>query len=273
MREPSGNQSGVNFFQLHTDHPISESTDFSASVRLIQGSDKKSVAIFDIDNTLLLTVGYKPALPVPRQSGYASDIWFTEIAKQLDSASPDYPKLFMMLVAEYSRAQHYVKHTTTEDCIIEELLSLKAAGIPILGITARSSRLAEITTRRLDELGIQFSGYNHQSADLDIEKKAGIDNAVYHAGKIYCSGRSKKTCLNAFLKTDVGCEFFSGVTQALFIDDSLKHCEDMRQCLLELKVTPIVVHYTHVEKKLAVATQKEMQDEAEQLKKDIAALC
>lgn len=240
---------------------IQESTNFAHSVGSLLHSQKKTVAIFDLDNTVLLTQGYQPTAPSLVQ-GYGSDFWFSAMYKQLDSTSLDFKKLYMMLISEYCNVQHHAQHATPEPCVPDMLTRLKEANIPIIGLTARSSRLSSTTTESLKKLGIQFSGYGHPVAKLDIPAKLNEDDVVYHHGKVYCSGRSKKECLHVFLKTDTGQQFFSGAKQVFFMDDSRVHCEDVYDCLTENKLEPVIVHYTYVDKHVPKANMETMQAEA-----------
>ncbi|OGT46697.1 MAG: hypothetical protein A3E82_01260 [Gammaproteobacteria bacterium RIFCSPHIGHO2_12_FULL_38_11] len=247
---------------------IHKSTDFLKSIRNLIQSGKKSLVILDIDDTLMLTLGYKKTLE-KRQSGYASDFWFRTIWQQLDLKSPEYEKLCMMLVAEYCTVQQHVNHTTTHDDILTALRELNSANIPFVGLTARSARLNVFTTQRLRELNILFSGYNDFPLTLKVDKKNVLDdNAVYAHGVIYCSGLSKKDCFMAFRETETGQNILKEAKQILFMDDGHRHCKDMLDGLSQLEVKPIIIHYTHVADNLPVATRAEMQADAHQLALD-----
>ena len=77
---------------------IYQCTRFHDCIQLALHANKKIFAIFDIDNTLMVTVGYKPNQTLKRQSGYGSDIWFSHLSKQVMEDPDNAKSLFMSLL-------------------------------------------------------------------------------------------------------------------------------------------------------------------------------
>lgn len=216
---------------------ILQTNDFSSVILQFSAASKikKSVAFFDLDNTLIMGIGYKPKNATTRISGYGNDIWFSNQEKKIKQAVHYSHEQYMMLVAEYCAIQKHLHQTTTEDCVPEKLRELKKSGISIFGLTARSPRIAELT---------------HQN------------------GITFCGGRSKKEGLKSFLKTPLGQHSLFGVQQVLFVDDKKSHCKEMKAFLDEMKVESLVANYTRVENLLPIATDDEIENDKAQLIKD-----
>lgn len=254
---------------INTADNIDQCNDFSACIQRILNSNKKVVAFFDLDNTLIITIGYKPNLPRKRYSGYGSDIWFAEMFKKLDKTAANYQQLYMLLLSEYFIIQQHAQVMTTEDCVAEWLAKLHEKNIPIFGLTARSESISNITLQRLHELGIHFSHTNSDSIRLDLPAKDCCDNAIFKQGIIFCAGRSKRTCLDAFAKTTYGSAVFSNAEEIMFMDDKHSHCQDIQEYLREKKIASTIMHYTQVEDKLPVATNEEIAEDRMRLSQDL----
>lgn len=237
-------------FAIRYHSNIRQSDDFSSVITQFSASSEKSAAIFDLDNTLIMGLGYKPRYPRMRISGYGSDHWFSAEEEKIKQRPIYSHERFMMLLAEYHAIQPYLQQTTTEDCVPEKLLELKKRNVPIFGLTARSFCLSETTNRVLNELGIEFT--NNEDT-----------NSI-----IFCDGESKSARLKNFLKTPFGHHSFFGVKRVLFMDDKLHHCKDVEGFFVKNNVESIVVHYTRVENKLPKASDEDIEKDRTQLMRD-----
>lgn len=243
---------------------------FHEGIQLALQLKKKTIAFFDLDNTVIITVGFKPNQPKIRQSGYGSDIWFSAVLNTLDKKAEDFPKIYMMFLQEYFEIQRHAHQMTTEDSVTEGLKRLQENNIPIFGLTARSNSISEVTLQRLRDLSIQFTTPCHETIVLDIPKTTDHpEDAIFKHGVIFCNGRSKKTCLDAFVKTDIGASFFEKAEAVLFMDDKPGYCTELQSYLSEKGKHPIVVHYTHVEEKLPVASNDDMADDRAHLAEEL----
>lgn len=248
---------------------IYQGNDFSSCIQRILNSNKKAVVFFDLDNTLIITIGYKPNLPHKRHSGYGSDHWFSEIFKQLNKNDANYSQRYMLLLSEYFIIQQHAQIMTTEDCVAKELAKLHEKNIPIFALTARSESISDVTLNRLQKLGIQFTHPNNDRIRLEVPAKNGCDDAIFKQGIIFCASRSKRSCLDAFAKTTFGSVIFNNADEVIFMDDKHSHCQDVLEYLREKKVTATIMHYTQVKDKLPVATNEEIADDRMRLSQDL----
>lgn len=223
-----------------------QSNDFKSIADAFAKQSKHSILFCDLDDTLILGLGYRPKNPAVRISGYGSDIWFSAQEKKIKQ-SPNYsPEQFMLLLAEYHAIVPHLTQTTTEECVPEQLSRLKTMGIPIFGLTARAPCLAEPTYRELSKLGIS-------SLMDDI---------------IFCDGQSKSKRMEHFSQTEFGRQAFFGKQSVLFVDDKESHCESVRKFLNEKKMSGMVAHYTRVKQLLPVATPEQIERDRAQLMRD-----
>lgn len=229
--------------------------------------NKKTMAFFDLDNTVIITAGYKPnQKEITRKSGYGSDIWFNDMCRKLDKNSPEYKKMCFLLLHEYFEIQRHAHHVTTEDNVAEKLNLLHDNNIPVFGLTARSNGISDVTLERLKALNIRLTVPSDIPVKIEAPAKPdSTDDAVFKQGVIFCSGRSKKLCLEAFVKTKIGAAFFEKAEIVLFVDDRRDYCEEVRDYLLAQGKQEIVVHYTHVEDVVPRATEAEIVEDRKQL--------
>lgn len=225
------------FFRYNS--TIIESIDFQKSVEPLFNSSKKAATIFDIDNTLMLATSMQSTV---KKSGYGSDIWFSNMITQMQH-TPNFPALYMALVAHYCAIQAHLRYTLTEECVPNVLFELHKKKIPVIGLTARSSSIAKITISQLAALGIYFT-----------------DNSV-----IFCSGGNKAECFEAASQTPVLKNLLSGLEDVSYIDDNKKHCKNMHTWLMRRNYNPLVTHYRYVEEKIPIASDEELKADAKKI--------
>lgn len=233
---------------------------------------KKTLAVFDIDDTLIVTAGYNPAQQPQRKCGYGSDIWFTQVYEQMNKHHPDYPKLYLMLMAEYLRIQQNAQHVTTEECVLEVLDFLHQNNIRTLGLSARSAKLAPATARCYENTGVRFSAHALEEAVVIPSTDSHVDDTVFLHGTVHCSGRPKEVCLDAFRKLPQGAAVFEGVEQVLFIDDKEKYCQALFAYLQKEAFLPVVLHYTRVADLFEKASAAEVAEDKARLEMAPAVL-
>lgn len=144
--------------------------------------------IFDIDNTLIIPAG----------SDVGSDQWFDAfllyainiigdkvLAKELTIT------LFVAIQALIS-----VKPVQCEMEIHKFLKVLQDINLPILALTSRGTNVTESTVIQLKNVGIDFSKQWPQE-EMNLILKSG-HVVGYVNGIIYCEGKDKGSCLDAF---------------------------------------------------------------------------
>lgn len=239
-------------------HHFTQSNDFATSLQPLLDTNIPCALFTDLDDTILMTSGYNPNLPAERKSGYGSDTWFVDILKTLDKHTPHYPALFMLFLSEYFLIQHHAQHITTEPCVPAIIDALHQKNNVVLGITARSIPIMDVTLQRVRELGIKFSDLGHKDImfELNIPIKVGQLKPTYKNGIIFCCGHPKEQCIDAFFKTKLGASVFKKAAVIAFIDDKEGYCTSIDGYLRKNKKSSHVVHYTHVANKLPIANKE-----------------
>lgn len=249
-------------FFIKSYHTIHTSSDFLQSTQLLLTHPHSDLlAKKDIDETLMLSTGYKR---FTKQAGLGSGAWFMAVATKVSKN----PTGFAALLRYYFAMQEHLNQVKTEECVSDAVKMLQEKNIPVLGLTARSASIADITIQKLEQLGIQFTSYSDEKIILDVPKKSNELDAIYYKGIIFCSGQPKDQCFEAFLKTPLGAKIFANVKRVSYKDDQRKYCDSMHACLQRHGFFPIVTHYTHVEEKIPRATESEILEDMRQLEKD-----
>ena len=247
----------MSFFATHNgmfkySRMIYTSVDFQHAIESTLSPSKNSLVLLDLDNTVILPIPLQSSI---KKSGFGSDIWFTYMLKQIQHY-PDFQKFYMALVAYYCAIQPYLRYVTTEDCVPSLLRKLHEQNIPVLGLTARSSCLAEITLEKLKELNIHFTHNNEPPITLGVLERANESGAIFHGGIIFCSGRNKSECFGAAAQVLPVSTLLTDTQQIIFLDDNKKHCDDMDKWI-QKKYISQVTHYKYVEEKIPIATRAE----------------
>lgn len=234
-------------FVVRSYSTIHTSTNFLKSIQLflLAAQTAKAVAIKDIDETLMYKVGL------------GGSPWFKDVETQVSAD----PKRYAALLHYYFAIQPHLRQIPTEACVPHALKMLQEKNIPVIGLTARSEPIADITIQKLEKLSIRFTSHSDEKIILK-------NGAVYYKGAIFGGGRNKAECFDAFLETPVGTALFSDVKHVSFMDDQFKYCEGMHHKLRHHGFFPTVTHYTHVEEKIPRATDDEILEDMRQLEKD-----
>lgn len=257
-------------FFIKSYHTIHTSSDFLQSTQLLltllthpHSNLPVGVDIKDIDETVKFSTGYKRFIG-NRQVGFGSSFWFAGVAAKVSGN----PAGFVALLRYYFATQKHLNQVRTEECVPDAIKMLQEKNIPVLGLTARSAPIADITIQKLEQLGIRFTSCSDEKIILDVPKKSNELDAIYYKGIIFCSGQPKDQCFEAFLKTPLGAKIFANVKRVSYTDDQRKYCDSMHACLQRHGFFPIVTHYTHVEEKIPRATESEILEDMRQLEKD-----
>jgi len=142
--------------------------------------------ILDLDNTVFKSI-----------QDLGSDQWYTRFFEYaIAQITSDKTEAFTLVIAVYDAVQQHVSQKPVEPGIVEIIRRLQDIGIPVLGLTARSSRISDRTLQQLQENGIDFSrfwGKSHFKLAQD-----GNYTPVFHDGVIFCNSLNKGKCLKSF---------------------------------------------------------------------------
>ncbi|GGI89032.1 DUF2608 domain-containing protein [Legionella impletisoli] len=149
-----------------------------------------SYVLFDLDNTVMQS-----------QIELGSDQWFEYLLRHTLSQISDPNLAATMVFAIYNEIQKIVKTTVVEQSTIKLIQAFQDIGLPVIAITARGKCLHEPTVRQLKDCQIDFSyskSIPHASFSFQIDTSSSAAEAFYADGIIFCSGKNKGQCLNAF---------------------------------------------------------------------------
>lgn len=212
----------------------------------------ETLLLTDLDHTVFGQSGIDPE----RKLGFGGDYWISRI---LSLIPPDDTASIHRALAYYFFLQ---KHTNPmlHSFLIEENLSdifsqLRESGVSIVGVTARSWRIDKATLQILHRHKLGFSASRH-AVNLGI--LAGEANPVIENGDvIFCAGEKKSLCIEAFWKTVKGAQYLQKAKTILFIDDGVRHCEEVESHFKKLQQGSQTLFY-RASDRLPRATPEEM---------------
>lgn len=142
--------------------------------------------ILDLDNTVYESIG-----------DLGSDQWYTRFFEYAVRVTADHAEAFSLVIAIYDAVQYHISHKAVENHIVGIIRMLQDIGIPVLGLTARSNRISDVTLEQLNEIGIDFARFWGQVYMVlgYIDRQT----PVFHDGIIFCDGLDKGKCLSLFL--------------------------------------------------------------------------
>lgn len=198
-------------------HRIESLNDVSRHVAIQQ----ETIVAFDLDNTLVHPAG----------TTIGSDQW-------VDHACTKMP--FAQLEPLYFAIQYRTDLQLTEDYAVNIIKQLKGKNIRIVGLTSRSTPLADRTHEQLKALDIHFDEDPLYDKDIHFDEAGRVK---YIRGIIFCSGRSKGDALRAFLQhTNMRPH------NIVFVDDKDKYLRDVEEKLKELSIAVAGLHYTYMKR-------------------------
>lgn len=184
-------------------------------------TQQETIVAFDLDNTLVHPAG----------KTIGSDQW-------VDYACTKMP--FAQLEPLYFAIQHRTSLQLTECYAANIIKQLKGKSIRVVGLTSRSTPLADRTHEQLKALGIHFDENPLYDNDIHFDDAGRVK---YVRGIIFCSGRSKGDALRAFLQ-----HTFMRPQNIVFVDDKDKYLRDVEEKLKDLSITVAGLHYTYMKR-------------------------
>lgn len=189
--------------------------------------------LFDLDNTVCEPI-----------QDLGSDQWFTSFFEYAATVTLDKAEAFSLVITVYDAVQQHVSHRAVEPGIVRLIYLLQEAGVPVLGLTARSNRITERTLQQLGEIGIDFSRYwGKAHIDLSVEGK---QTPVFHNGIIFCDGLDKGKCFKSF--SDYIDFFPPAVVMA---DDKEKHLHAVNKVVENAGGSFVGLRYGYLDEKAA----------------------
>jgi phosphoglycolate phosphatase-like HAD superfamily hydrolase len=164
------------------------------------------LVVVDLDNTLI-----RPS------TGLGSDEWFYHLEARIaerDGLPPEQAADRAMEI--WNAVQSEIQVRPVEATAPRLLRSLQARGVRILGLTARTHDIAEVTRRQLASVGIDLGPSRPRRMPWSVQLR---DVARYHDGILFVGEHNDKgEVLAAFLQ-----QMGRAPARVLFVDDRIKH--------------------------------------------------
>ena len=174
------------------------------------------VVFWDLDHTLMEPLRYE-----------GSDPWFRELMAHANDEEKD------AVLSIYHAVQYKTQVRPTDPALPTLWRHWSKQAIPMLGLTARSSTLAETTHNQLKSIDLDF----HYIGNLNIAvSELNIDRHI-----IFMSGASKGTALKAIFEAYPELR----KKKIIFVDDSHHNVQAVEAALQDIGVDFEVYHYPH----------------------------
>lgn len=185
---------------------------------ILKYASYNSFFLFDIDNTLIET---KTAL--------GGDQWFGALYSHTHNIVEDERHALVVSLAIWHELQKIVKGQMVEKIAVDLIKAFQDIGMPVIAISARTINIESDTLRQLQDNNIDFKNHNIDVLSavtnhaLDVFDPS-LDTAFFSKGIIYCSGKDKGRCLQAFLDYN-----HIKPKHIIMIDDKLKCLEQVHK--------------------------------------------
>lgn len=195
---------------------------------------KKTLIVFDIDNTLLATVGH-----------LGSVAWGDYVAKDLESKGISKEEAQEVVSVFWRAVQPYI-HVKAVDSEVSQIIhEIQAGKIDVMCLTARTPLELSYTLKQLGNIGVNI----HATAPVKefIEINTLNRKACYSQGILFATPFNKKSqVFIAFIKkSNLSYE------RVVFVDDKLHHVLDMKEALAQEGIGCIPIHFTGAEEGVA----------------------
>lgn len=208
---------------------IMTTADFRDVEKAMEGLDKNSLVLFDVDDTLIV-----PCDAILRPKG---------------------KKLFYQLIRQYDGDFYreiliQARHSLVDKESVHLVQKLQRNHIPVIAFTAATAK-----TRGTKELGmwrveeLKNVGFDFRSAfpDVDVLEFTKADSKVYFplfkSGVLYTSLHSKGDILTSFIQ-----QLKLNPNKVVFVDDKLYFVKSVVKALDQLGIPCLGIHYTAAEK-------------------------
>lgn len=170
-----------------------------------------SLLLFDLDNTL-----------IEAKTALGSDQWFTKLYYEASCTIDNRALAFEMTIAIYHAIQDFIKAQQVEQVSIDLIKAFQDIGLPVIAITARDINMEETTLRQLQDNHLDFTkgGSFYTFKHVLGTPENSLNTAFFSNGILYCDGKNKGKCLDAFLNNNA-----IHPRHIIMIDDKLKHLE------------------------------------------------
>lgn len=184
--------------------------------------DRETVAIFDIDNTLIRPV-----------QALGSHQWFRYLVSRAGRQGADPRRATEIALDPWMRVQRATRVQSVEASTPAWVAGLQARGIRVMGLTARTDSSATTTDRQLASVGIRLA----RTAYPRNLRSPG--NWMYRRGVLYVGPEGDKGELLLQFLRQIGWT----PRRLLFVDDGLANVQSVDRALSRTRIQHIEVRY------------------------------
>jgi hypothetical protein len=196
----------------------------------------ETLVIFDIDNTILESVN---------QQG--SPQWVTALIKHAQDLGMNPEQAYTLIEPILHDVFMATEVKPVEPEIVSLIAQLQQQNIPVIGLTARSTRMVTATIKHLSSIALSLNQTSLSlKNNLEIAHLPVPHEAHYHEGVLYCGGVNPKgRTLETLLKSTSYMP-----EKIIFVDDQLRYLTSVETVAAELKIPFIGIHYTRLDEKV-----------------------
>ncbi|MFH1832449.1 MAG: DUF2608 domain-containing protein [bacterium] len=194
---------------------------------------KKDLVLFDLDNAF-----FEPE----REDGVGSDQWFNGGLDYVRKNIPGKDPLKIMLSIAFECRTNLRMRPVEHSVTLEVLKKIQATGCRVMALTSRS--IVKQTFAQLKDIkGADFA--KNAPSHEPFEKKLEKDWIAYKDGILFCGSNDKATALYTLWdEKNFDFEF------VMFLDDGLKHLQNVQQATNKRNIPFRGFHYVRLEKKV-----------------------
>ena len=211
---------------------FAEVREIKSMKEILKEVDSQTLLVFDLDNTLM----------EPLQS-LGSDQWYYYIIKkykEVDKLSDQ--EAYDKADKVWNQTQWLIQVKAVENLTPELIRQLQKKKIKMMGLTARTYDISDITLKQLSSIGIHL-GHSVSSQDMSFQL---VDMAHFKDGIVFQGEHNSKGAVFVeFLK-----KLNLKPKKVVFVDDKQKHVNSMEKALGEAKIKYIGFRYGSADKRV-----------------------
>lgn len=193
----------------------------------------RTLVAFDLDNTLI-----RPT----HMEDLGSDQWFNILFKYALEETQDPNQAILLAVTLSDFIHPFVQVKPVEEGNVDVIERLRAANIPVIGLTARGFNLADATLKQLDTVGVKF--YNTKPSAIKLQISDPNKKVYVKSGVIFCQGADKGECLQKFFQTMGKCY------DVIMVDDNEKNLLRVQAALKEKESSFMGLRYSVMDQRV-----------------------
>jgi FMN phosphatase YigB (HAD superfamily) len=188
-----------------------------------------TLVIFDLDNTVIDS---------------AIDRWFGSMIGHAKGLGYDDLAAVNAVLPHYFEKLSQAKMSPAEESTISVIQSLQARGIPVIGLTTRSSSLSECTQQQLQSIGVDLSKTSITPYHITFALKEPA--AALRHGIMFCGNNDKGESLKALFNATG----YKPKKRIVFVDYKEKYVKSVMKAAADLNVECIGIRYSCLDSKL-----------------------